>query len=578
MIDPIIRRQLYLTQFANGEAQAAADAMLKMADDLAVIVSAGRASDLQISQLTALEAQITDTVNDAIAGMRAKLDATVSSLAPLEAKTTVDMIEGYATATLAMPSTEHILATVTDAPMTLISGKVTRVHTIASMMDEFDASTSRDVIHAIRSGVILGTPTIGEGSILEAVRDLVTTRTAWQSETVVRTAIAHIANVARRSVYEENADIFEGEEWVATLDGRTRVEHAALDGKLFPVGEGPQAPLGWNCRCVRVPVIKAGLLPEGFDPDRASIDGPVSGSTTYGDWLRSQSPEFQDDVLGTKRGQLFRDGAISINQFANKDFVSITIDQLAAKKITIAASSVSPGKKWSELTSSDKVVVDDVLSNFRSSNLKMTQAQKEVWFSLSPAARARAAGPVLKKQIPNILMGDIDSFNDAKDAIKKTNKAVRDRLVFRPASSKIPSVDLPSFTGDWGTPTATEKYVDLYHVTLKETSDIIQKDGFKATAPNQIQGFESNIKGTYGWASVERAAFEVERSIEQGGFAPGDLEVLHVRLPTNKFTGRLRPDEDFSLDPKEWKKSMEELLSVAVEGDLPAKYIQRVFK
>ena len=46
----------------------------------------------------------------------------------------------------------------------------------------------------------------------------------------------------------------------ATKDGRTRPEHAALDGVTLPVSDPMWAeitpPNGWNCRCLLVQVLK----------------------------------------------------------------------------------------------------------------------------------------------------------------------------------------------------------------------------------------------------------------------------------------------------------------------------------
>jgi len=327
MIDPIIRRQIYLTQFANGEARKSAENVLELAKELTALVKQGVANDIQISQLSALEAEITKTVSKAVDKLRADIADTIDALAPIEAAKTIEMLDGVALATFSAPSIEQVITTVTNAEMTLVSGKVIRVHTIESMIDEFDAATAGDVTHMVRYGVVSGTST---QDIAKDVGALVTTRSQSQAEAVVRTAVAHIANIARQEVYRENSDILEGEEWVATLDGRTRPEHAALDGKIFPIGEGPQPPYGWNCRCARVPVVKKGLLPEKDDYDRASIDGPVSGKDTYNTWLKRQPESFQNDVLGKKRADLFRDGA-DLDKFINDKGMLLTLEELKKK-------------------------------------------------------------------------------------------------------------------------------------------------------------------------------------------------------------------------------------------------------
>ena len=328
MIDPILRRQIYLQQFADGEAKIAAEAIADMAEDLRGVVIAGTATVVEMSQLAALETEIDLTIGAAVSGITDRMNNTISDLFADEVNVIAGAMDDLATVSVTAPTVEQAMATATNAQMVLVSGKVVRTHTIESMLQEFDESTTRDVIHIIRAGVITGTPT---QDLAEQVSALVGSRTAWQAETVVRTGIAHIASTARAAVYAENADILDGEEWVATLDSRTRVEHAALDGKIFPLGEGPMTPYGWNCRCVRIPVIKAGLLPDMPPADRASIDGPVSGTTTYNDWLKRQPSSFQDDVLGVERAELFRGGGLTLDKFINDQGILLTLDELKGK-------------------------------------------------------------------------------------------------------------------------------------------------------------------------------------------------------------------------------------------------------
>jgi SPP1 gp7 family putative phage head morphogenesis protein len=131
--------------------------------------------------------------------------------------------------------------------------------------------------------------------------------------TLVRTSIQHVSNQAREATWAEN-DITKYR-WVSTLDGRTTSQCRSLDGKIFEVGKGPRPPIHMNCRSTTVAIIP-GLENLSDLLTRASQDGQVKGSMTYYEWLKTQSTQFQDTVLGPTRAKLFRDGGLSSERFA----------------------------------------------------------------------------------------------------------------------------------------------------------------------------------------------------------------------------------------------------------------------
>jgi len=127
------------------------------------------------------------------------------------------------------------------------------------------------------------------------------------------------------------------------------------------------------------------------------------------------------------------------------------------------------------------------------------------------------------------------------------------------------------------------KPLKIYHVTDRKTAEKIKREGFKASAKNQFQGFASETQGTYGWADLDRAKFELSRmaetmaaSADEAASLADDFVIIEIKVPKSRFK-HLRPDEDFSLNPKDWKASLEEMKSVAVEGDLPASSIETIF-
>lgn len=153
-----------------------------------------------------------------------------------------------------------------------------------------------------------------------------------RAKTVARTSIQHVASTARMQTLVENSDILDGYVWVSTLDGRTSQTCRSLDGKFFQFGKGPTPPIHPNCRSTMVPELndEYDFLREGGT--RASKDGPVDSDLSYYEWLKTQSPEFQDSALGPARGQLFREGGLSAEKFAKlnlgRNFQPLTLEEM----------------------------------------------------------------------------------------------------------------------------------------------------------------------------------------------------------------------------------------------------------
>lgn len=169
-------------------------------------------------------------------------------------------------------------------------------------------------------------------------------RSRHDIEAVVRTAISHVTQGARDAFYLANDDLMAGVKWLSTLDGRTSAPCRLRDGLTYtsethrPVGHsvpwlsGP-GRLHWQCRSTSTPIIKAweelGLTAEEIGEDtRASLDGYVPESTTYGEWLKRQSAARQDEVLGPTRGKLFRSGGLELDRFYNDKGKYLNLEQL----------------------------------------------------------------------------------------------------------------------------------------------------------------------------------------------------------------------------------------------------------
>lgn len=80
----------------------------------------------------------------------------------------------------------------------------------------------------------------------------------YRADAIARTETTAVNNEGFSEAYSQSK-IVNSQEWVATIDDRTREEHLQIDGEIVPVGEDfsnglpyPQEP---NCRCVLAPVV-----------------------------------------------------------------------------------------------------------------------------------------------------------------------------------------------------------------------------------------------------------------------------------------------------------------------------------
>lgn len=170
------------------------------------------------------------------------------------------------------------------------------------------------------------------------------------AQAVVRTAIQHLAATVQQRTFAENADVVKAVTWSATLDNRTSAICRVRDRKQYrntdkhePIGHSIPWLAGpgrshWNCRSAQTPVLKSlaeitGLAIKTDWPEstRASMDGQVPKSTTYGEWLQRQTAARQDEVVGPTRGRLMREGKLPFDALYTNRGEYLTLDELRAR-------------------------------------------------------------------------------------------------------------------------------------------------------------------------------------------------------------------------------------------------------
>ncbi len=223
---------------------------------------------------------------------------------------------------------------------------------ISELFESFTAVESKRVSGAVRLGFAQGSTiqqviTAIRGTKKAGYKDGILSASRNAAETIARTTTNHVSNTARQRTYKSNQDIVEGWVFSATLDSVTSKpcrynDQLAQDGKVWPIGEGPQPPLHRRCRSSSFPKLK-----KKYDFDikstRAQKGAYGSGQTKekgYLTWLDSQPKWFQEDVLGKAQTKLFREGGLSPTQF-NK-----LVNSAQGKPLTLAQIKAKDQQAW----------------------------------------------------------------------------------------------------------------------------------------------------------------------------------------------------------------------------------------
>ncbi len=212
----------------------------------------------------------------------------------------------------------------------------------ARMMDQIRQGLLFDETPTQIGRRIFGTRAVGG---TDGVREI----TRRGAQTLAQTATSAITNGTRSRLFLQNKRIIKTELYVATLDSRTTPICQSLDGREFPVGEGPTPPIHMNCRSIRVPSVDGrrlgsrpasanfkGRLGKLRGPARrrevAKLIGKVPASTNYDTFLRNSDTAFQNNVLGPTRARLFRAGEFDVSGFVDNSGERLTLRQLYDQK------------------------------------------------------------------------------------------------------------------------------------------------------------------------------------------------------------------------------------------------------
>lgn len=342
LFDALVRHQIGLTRLSSSNARMIVERLNRYDPEIVKILQTIDAStsktalnkalrairDVNIKAYLAVERDMKKALKDLAA---AELDHHHEAVQAAIPKAARDQIK------FKKPTKAEIKAMVTEEA---INGALLAEHINGMEIGRYNRM--RDLIR--REVVAGGTDAAVAGAILSGIKGSaaanyedgllgLSRRSATQ---VTKTVSNGIAQMARSEYVAQNDDIFDGVQWVAVLDNKTSDICQSLDGTVFPVDEGPRPPAHPNCRSQVVPIVKdweaMGL--EDLGPGtREAMDGEVPETQTYNEWLKGQSKDVQNEVLGPTRGDIFRQGDITLDRFIDDDGRRWTLDELEAQGI-----------------------------------------------------------------------------------------------------------------------------------------------------------------------------------------------------------------------------------------------------
>lgn len=331
LVDGATRHAIFVQRYSGSQLKQMLPYLQRVKKTTAAALAMGDLTEFSKKRLTRLYNEMGAITNEVLNRMGEKLKSNMKQFASYEADFAGRMLDNSTKdgVEFDIPAKTQIHAAVFSEPVLTLEKKGI---TLDAVLEQFSEKKGDQIVKTIQQGVIAGQT---NQEIIKGMSAIVDTSMADGLKALVRTVTNHVSSVSREEVLKNNEDIIEGYEWVSVLDGRTTPECQALDGQIFGVGEGPIPPIHWNCRSTRIPVVKKeysfvggveGLTRAAKGAEGAEDD--VSTKTNYNDWLKTQPNEFQDEVLGVTKGQLFREGGLDLTQFVDENYKPLSIEQL----------------------------------------------------------------------------------------------------------------------------------------------------------------------------------------------------------------------------------------------------------
>ena len=330
--DKTIAHEIYLQRYYSSTSKKVMDLLRVVEKDLVKqLKTLDLDNQMTISQIDARLESVRAILNEGYDLAGKELISNMQDAAEYEQEWQIKAIDD---------STPVVLDMVAVAPVTLfaaIESKPLQGKLIKEWIDKLDKDSYTRIQDAVRIGLVEGqsySDVVKRITGTKALQytDGINSLNARQTQALVSTAMAHATNVASEEFYKANDDLIKGWQFLATLDFKTTTLCKSYDGQKFDLGKGPYPPIHVRCRSSTVPVLKSWKEMGMKDPPagtRSSLDGQISETINYDEWLRKQSHEKQDEALGKGKAEIFRSG-VKLERFVENG-KELTLEQL--KKI-----------------------------------------------------------------------------------------------------------------------------------------------------------------------------------------------------------------------------------------------------
>jgi hypothetical protein len=334
--DYIISRQITLMRFSAGEKAKLFKIFLQMQNELKAKLATGF-TPFEKKRLNKLLTECNVIIKEFYGGMQTGLDlvglAKAEANASAKAMTTIGL-------EAAVPSPAVLKAMVSDS---LLYGAP-----LSAWWQKQADDVAFKFASQVRQGVaqgetlqqvitrIVGSPKKGIAGIMDISRR--------NASTLVHDSIMQIANEAKLAVYLENADILNGVEQLSTLDSHTTEICIAYSGAQWDLNGNPingttlpfdgGCPRHPNCRSLITPITKTfrelGINIDEPKGTRASDLGQVKSDMTFDAFLKRHDKEYQDNLLGKGKADLWREGKITLTDLLSQSGRPLTLKELQA--------------------------------------------------------------------------------------------------------------------------------------------------------------------------------------------------------------------------------------------------------
>ncbi|WP_349043380.1 phage minor head protein [Brucella melitensis] len=351
-----VRHRLYITRYSNGVANKMIALLRKLNVDVSgrLLVALEKdgisAENYTVKRLERIKATIAPTIKQIYRTTWGQLAAELQELAEGEASYQLKMLRQLIPTPIfdfvdlkALPP-EQVYAAAMSRPF---QGMLLK--DIPTVLGD---DLTRTIGNAVQQGILQG-ETYDQitrrvrGTAITKHRDGILATSERHLATVTRSAVSHVAAEARDEIGKANDHLIKAEQWLSTLDGKTSKmciirdrlmykrdkKHTPI-GHSVPYGAGP-GRLHFNCRSTSTYKLKSwrelGIDIDSIDSKtRASMNGQVSAKMNYGQWVEQQPLSTLTEVFGVERGQLLKDGKISVPELYSDTGEYLSLAQLRA--------------------------------------------------------------------------------------------------------------------------------------------------------------------------------------------------------------------------------------------------------